>query len=45
MLEIIKKILGCLNASKAGGLDGMSSNLLKDGAEVLALPLCLYVIL
>ena len=39
-LETIKKILVCLEASKAPGLDGISSKFLKDGAEVLALPLC-----
>ena len=39
-LETIKKILACLEASKALGLDGISSKFLKDGAEVLALPLC-----
>ena len=39
-LETIKKILACLEASKAPGLDGISSKFLKDGAEVLALPLC-----
>ena len=39
-LETIKKILACLDASKAPGLDGISSKFLKDGADVLALPLC-----
>ena len=39
-METIKKILACLDASKAPGLDGLSSKLLKDGAKVLALPLC-----
>ena len=39
-LETIKKILGCLDASKAPGFDRMPSKLLKDGAEVLALSLC-----
>ena len=39
-LETIKKILACLDASKAPGLDGIFSKFLKDGAEVLALPLC-----
>ena len=35
-----KKILACLDISKAPGLDGISSEFLKDGAEVLALLLC-----
>ena len=39
-LETIKKILACLDSSKAPGLDEISSKFLKDGAEVLALPLC-----
>ena len=39
-LETIKKILACLDSSKATGLDEISSKFLKDGAEVLALPLC-----
>ena len=39
-LETIKKILVCLDSSKAPGLDRISSKFLKDGAEVLALPLC-----
>ena len=39
-LETIKKILACLDSSKAPGLDGMYSKFLKDGAEILALPLC-----
>ena len=39
-LETIKKILACLDASKVPGLAGMSSNILENGAEVLALPLC-----
>ena len=39
-LETIKKILTCQDASKAPSLDGISSNFLKDGAEVLAFPLC-----
>ena len=39
-LENIKKILACLDTSKAPGRDGISSKFLKDGAEVLALPLC-----
>ena len=36
-LETIKKILACLDASKVPDLEGTS---LKDGAEVLVLPLC-----
>ena len=39
-LETIKKILVCLDASKAPGLGRISLNFLKDGTEVLALPLC-----
>ena len=39
-LETIKKILACLDTSKAPGLAGISSKFLKDGVEVLALPLC-----
>ena len=39
-LESIKKIKACLKSSKAPGLEEISSKLLKDGAEVLALPLC-----
>ena len=39
-LETIKKILACLDASKVPGLAGMSSKILENGAEVLALPLC-----
>ena len=38
-LETIKKILTCQDASRAPSLDGISSKFLKDGAEVLALPL------
>ena len=40
ILETIKKILTCQDASRAPSLDGISSKFLKDGAEVLALPLC-----
>ena len=40
ILETIKKILACLDASKSRGLDEISSKYLKDGAEILALPLC-----
>ena len=39
-LEAIKKILACLDSSKAPGLDRISSKFLKDGTEVLALPPC-----
>ena len=39
-LETIKKILACLDSSKAPGLDEIFTNFLIDGAEVLALPLC-----
>ena len=39
-LETMRKILGCLDSLKATGLDGISWKFLKDGAEVLALPLC-----
>ena len=39
-LETIYKILACLDASKVPGLEGISSECLNDGAEVLALPLC-----
>ena len=42
-MEAIKKILVCLEVSKAPGLDGMSSKFLKDGTEVLALALCSLV--
>ena len=42
-LETIKKILICQDASGAPSLDGISSNFLKDGTEVLALPLCKLV--
>ena len=38
-LETIKNILPCLDTSKAPGLDDISSKFLKDGSEVLALPL------
>ena len=38
-LETIKKILGCLDTSKDPGLGETFSNVLKDGAEVLPLPL------
>ena len=38
-LETIKNILACLDTSKTPGLEGLSSKFLKNGAEVLALPL------
>ena len=38
--KTINKILACLDSSKALGLDEISSNFLKDGAGVLALPPC-----
>ena len=39
-MKTIRKILTCLDTSKALGLDRISSKFLKDSAEVLALPLC-----
>ena len=39
-LETVKKILACLNSSKAPGLDRISAKSFKDGAEVIAVPLC-----
>ena len=42
-LETIKKILACLKASRASGLDGIFSKFLKDGAKILASPLCTLV--
>ena len=39
-LDTIKKILACLDTLKAAGLEEASLKFLKDGAEVLALPLC-----
>ena len=39
-LQTIKKILACLYSSKALVLDGISSKLLKDGADILPLTLC-----
>ena len=39
-LETIKKILACLDSTKAHGLERIFSKYLKDGAGVLALPLC-----
>ena len=44
MLETIKYISACLDASTAPGLDGISAKLLKDGIEVLALSLSNVVI-
>ena len=38
--KTIKRILSCLNASKATGLERISSKFLKDGAQILPLPLC-----
>ena len=40
-LETIKKILPCLDTSKAPGLDRMSSKFLKDGAKVSGLSPCM----
>ena len=42
-LETIKKILACLDASKTPSMDGIFSKVLKDGAEVLALPICNFI--
>ena len=42
-LETIKKNLAWLDSSKAPGLDGISSKFLRDGTEVLPLPLCNFV--
>ena len=39
MLDTIKYISACLDASTAPGLDGISAKLLKDGIAVLALSL------
>ena len=39
-METIKMILSFLNTFKAPGFNEMSLKFLKDGAEVLALPLC-----
>ena len=41
--ESIKKLLCCLNISKAPGMNEISARFLKDGAEVLAKPIC-YII-
>ena len=40
--KLLKRFV-CLDSSKAPGLDETSSKCLKDGAEVLALPLCNFV--
>ena len=37
--EVVKKILLSLDTSKAAGMDQIPTNFLRDGAEVLALPL------
>ena len=38
--EAIKKLLCCVDVSKAPGMDEISPRFLKDGAEVLAKPIC-----
>ena len=38
--ETIKKLLCCLDVSKAPGMDEISPTFLKDGAEILAKPIC-----
>ena len=38
--ETIKKLLCCLDVSKAPGIDEISPRFLKDGTEVLTKPLC-----
>ena len=38
--ETIKKLLCCLDVSKAPGIDEISPRFLKDDAEVLAKPIC-----
>ena len=38
--ETIKKLLCCLDVSKASGMDDISPRFLKDGVEVLAKPIC-----
>ena len=38
--ETIKKLLCCLDVSKAPGIDEISDRFLKDGAEVLTKPIC-----
>ena len=42
MQGTIKKVLACL-APKVPGLDRISQKFLKDGAEILVLPLCNFV--
>ena len=39
-LKTIKKILAGLNSSKTPDLDKISSKFLKDGTEILGLPIC-----
>ena len=39
-LETIKKILACLDSPNVPALNEICSTFLKDGPEVLALPLC-----
>ena len=36
----IKKLLSCLDVFKAPGMDEISPRFLRDGAEVLAKPIC-----
>ena len=43
--ETIKKLLCCLDVSKAPGMDEISPRFLKDGTEVLAKPICDIIIL
>ena len=38
--QTIKKLLCCLDVSKAPGMDEISPRFLEDGAEVLAKPIC-----
>ena len=38
-LKLFKKILSCLNTSKASGCDEISLKVLKDGVELLGLTL------
>ena len=38
--ETIKKLLHCLDVSKAPGMDEISPRFLEDDAEVLAKPIC-----
>ena len=39
MENITKKLLCCLDVSKAPGIDEIPSRFLKDGAEILAKPI------